>query len=91
MSTRLKETGFLKFKDIDIDLDSLGIKNENVHLLQMNPENPDEHKISKCDILLLDGYSIKKGTLKDVLTKSTKLLEENAIVVVLSVSGLNEM
>ncbi|MCB0371371.1 MAG: hypothetical protein KDD45_18685, partial [Bdellovibrionales bacterium] len=57
MSTRLKETGFLKFKDIDIDLDSLGIKNENVHLLQMNPENPDEHKISKCDMLLLDGYS----------------------------------
>ena len=41
MSTRLRETGFLKFKDIDINLKEMGIQSENVQLLQMNPENPD--------------------------------------------------
>ena len=41
MSTRLRETGYLKFKDIDIDLKEMGIQSENVQLLQMNPENPD--------------------------------------------------
>jgi hypothetical protein len=37
MSTRLKEKGFLKFKDIDIDLKNLSIEDQNVSLLQMNP------------------------------------------------------
>ena len=41
MSTRLQETGFLKFKDIDIDLKKLDIHNQNISLLQMNPSNPD--------------------------------------------------
>ena len=41
MSTRLKEAGFLKFKDIDIDLKSMKLNSENVEFLQMNPENPD--------------------------------------------------
>ena len=41
MSTRLRESGYLKFKDIDIDLKEMGINCENVQLLQMNPENPD--------------------------------------------------
>ena len=37
MSTRLRESGFLKFKDIDIDLKEMGINCQNVQLLQMNP------------------------------------------------------
>lgn len=37
MSTRLREKGFLKFKDIDIDLERMNINIENVTLLQMNP------------------------------------------------------
>jgi hypothetical protein len=41
MSTRLQETGFLKFKDIDIDLKKIDIHSSNVSLLQMNPLNPD--------------------------------------------------
>jgi hypothetical protein len=41
MSTRLKEKGFFKFKDIDIDLSKMNNCSENVSLFQMNPENPD--------------------------------------------------
>ncbi|MCB0369982.1 MAG: hypothetical protein KDD45_11280 [Bdellovibrionales bacterium] len=64
MNTRLKECGYIKFKDIDIDLQRMDIKNENVQLLQMNPENPDENRIKRCDLIIIDGYSIKKGTVK---------------------------
>ena len=37
MSTRLKETGFLKFKDIDIDLEKMKLEADNAELYQMNP------------------------------------------------------
>jgi len=37
MSTRLKEAGYLKFKDIDINLKEMNIEGDNVHFLQMNP------------------------------------------------------
>jgi hypothetical protein len=37
MSTRLKEQRMLKFKDIDICLDTMKIGVENTHLFQMNP------------------------------------------------------
>ena len=64
----------MKFKDIDIDLQALDIIHDNVALLQMNPENPDEHKINSCDMIIVDGYAIKKGALKDVLRKAMKLV-----------------
>lgn len=41
MSTRLREKKFLKFKDIDIDLDTMNIDANKAELFQMNPENPD--------------------------------------------------
>ena len=92
MSTRLKETGFLRFKDIDIDLSNLDLKAENnVSLLQMNPENPDEHKIRDFDLVVVDGYSIKRGALREVLTKVVCLARDSARVAVLSVSGVNEI
>jgi len=37
MSTRLREKGFLKFKDIDIDLRTMKIQEDRVSLFQMNP------------------------------------------------------
>ena len=37
MSTRLREKGFLKFNDIDIELSHLNLNVENVCLYQMNP------------------------------------------------------
>ena len=89
MSTRLKESGCLKFKDIDIDLKSMNICHENVSLLQMNPENPDEHKISCCDLIILDGYSIKKGAIQEVIKQTLKLSENSAVLVVLNASGRN--
>ena len=51
----------------------MGIESENVQLLQMNPENPDENKINECDWIIIDGYALRKGTIKDVLTRSMKM------------------
>jgi hypothetical protein len=53
----------LKFKDIDIDLKKLDIQNSNISLLQMNPSNPDEKKINECDLIIIDGFSLKKDSL----------------------------
>ena len=89
MSTRLKQTGFLKVKDIDVDLKQLGVDSQKVSLLQMNPENPDENKVSVCDLVVLDGYSLKKDTMKDVLCKSVKLASKNAFIVLINISNLN--
>ena len=91
MSTRLKETGFLKFKDIDIDLKELGLPCEKVSLLQMNPENPDEKKVCGCDCIVVDGYALRKGTLSEVLSHVPKLASDRATVAVLNVSGVNSL
>lgn len=63
----------------------MNIKIDNVNLLQMNPENPDEKKINSFDWIIVDGFSIKKGTLDIVLGKVTKLAARNATIVVLNV------
>jgi len=89
MSTRLQETGFLKFKDIDIDLKKIDIHNSNVSLLQMNPLNPDEKKINNCDWIIIDGLSIRKDCLKEVLSKIVKLANRNANIVIINVEGVN--
>jgi len=33
----------------------------------MNPENPDEHKINECDWIVIDGYALRKGKIREVL------------------------
>ena len=91
MSTRLREKKFLKLKDIDIKLEDLHIDADKVELYQMNPENPDEKKINDCDWILIDGFSIKKGSLREVLRKVVKLAKRNANIAVLSVSGCNSL
>lgn len=57
----------------------------------MNPENPDEHKISECDWLIIDGYSIRKGAIGEVLKRVVKMADKKAMIVLLSVTGLNEI
>ena len=73
MSTRLKMFGFLKLKDVEIDLKSMKIEKDNVSFMQMNPENPDKNKINECDLIMIDGYSIRKGTLKEVIKSMIQL------------------
>lgn len=85
MSTRLQEKGFLKFKDIDINLESMDINNSNVSLLQMNPSNPDEKKINSFDWVIIDGFALRKHTLVQVLTKIAKLINREATIVVINV------
>ena len=91
MSSRLKETGFLKFKDIDINLKNLNIQEENVSLVQMNPENPDERKINMCDLIFIDGYSIKKNSICEVIKNVMKLAGKNCTIVILNVTGFNQI
>ena len=55
----------------------------------MNPENPDENKVNICDLVVIDGYSLKKDTMKDVLCKSVKLASKNAFIVLINISHLN--
>lgn len=57
----------------------------------MNPENPDEKKINECDWIIIDGLSIKKHALPDVLRKILKLAKRTAHIAVLNVSGYNEL
>jgi hypothetical protein len=91
MSTRLREKGFLKFKDIDINLASMSIEAEKAALFQMNPENPDSKKISECDWIVIDGLSIKKNALPNALPKIIQLAKRTAHIAVLNVSGFNEL
>lgn len=91
MSTRLQETGFLKFKDIDIDLKKIDIHGNNVSLLQMNPLNPDEKKVSDCDWIIIDGLSIRKHSMREVLSKITKLASRTANIIVINVEGVNSV
>lgn len=57
----------------------------------MNPENPDEHKVNDCDWVLIDGYSLKKGCLSEVLAKAVRLVTDKAFIAVLSASGVNSI
>ena len=91
MSTRLREKGFLKFKDIDIHLATMSISAQKAQLFQMNPENPDPKKINDCDWIVIDGLSIKKHSLPTVLSKIMKLAKRNAHIAVLNVSGYNSL
>ena len=79
----------MKLKDIDVDLKAMGIESEKVSLLQMNPENPDEKKVNLCDLVLIDGCSLKKGTMKDVLIKSIKMASKQALIALVNVSDMN--
>ena len=55
----------------------------------MNPENPDEHKISECDWIIIDGYSIRKGAISEVLKRVVKMADKKAMIVLLNVTGFN--
>jgi hypothetical protein len=57
----------------------------------MNPENPDAKKINGCDWIIIDGLSIKKNALADVLRKIVRLAKRTAHIAVLNVSGFNEV
>lgn len=89
MSNRLKEKGFLKFKDIDIDLGRMNICCDNVGLLQMNPQNPDYKKINGYDWIILDGFVIRQGKIADVLAKIAKMANKTAHFVILNVAARN--
>lgn len=89
MSTRLKEKGFLKFKDIDIDLSKMNISSDNVSLFQMNPENPDYKKINGYDWIILDGFAIRKGMMAEVLAKIARMGNKTANFAIINVSGMN--
>lgn len=91
MSTRLKEKKFLKHKDIDINLDNLDLNPESTELYQMNPENPDEKKINNCDWIVIDGFSLRKNCLGNVLKKITMLAKSSFNIAVLNVSDLNDL
>ena len=91
MCTRIREKGFLKFKDIDINLASMSISAEKAELFQMDPENPDAKKINECDWIVIDGLSVKKHSLPTVLSKIIKLAKRNAHIAVLNVSGYNSL
>ena len=67
----------------------MNIQRDNAQFLQMNPENPDTKKINHFDMILIDGYSIRKGSIKEVIKNIVKLANENAIIFVLNVSGVN--
>ena len=91
MSTRLRGKKFLKVKDIDISLEDLQIDADRVELFQMNPENPDEKKINDCDWILIDGFSVKKGSIRGVLGKVLRLAKRTAHIAVLNVSDYNSL
>ncbi len=57
----------------------------------MNPENPDPKKINDCDWIIIDGLSIKKNALPDVLRKIMRLAKRTAHIAILNVSGFNEL
>ena len=57
----------------------------------MNPENPDQKKLNEFDMILIDGYSIRKGAIKEVLSQSIKMTQNKAIIALLNVSGINEI
>jgi len=42
-------------------------------------------------MILIDGYCIRKGSIKEVISNIVKLANKNAIVVVLNASGINEI
>jgi hypothetical protein len=91
MSTRLKEKGFLKFKDIDIELSKMNICSDNVSLFQMNPENPDYKKIKGYNWIIIDGFVIRKGKIAEVLAKIAKMANKTANFAIINVSGINEI
>lgn len=57
----------------------------------MNPENPDDKKINECDWIIIDGFSVRKGRLNAILQKVGKLANKSAHIVVVNVSGINEV
>jgi len=57
----------------------------------MNPENPDEKKISNCDWIIIDGFSLKKDRMSQTISSIMKLASRNATIGILNVSGLNEV
>ena len=40
-------------------------------------------------MILIDGYSIRKGSIKEVLSQSLKMTQNKAIMALLNVSGIN--
>jgi hypothetical protein len=57
----------------------------------MNPENPDEKKINECDWIIIDGYSVKKHSIRTILQKIVKLAKRTANIAILNVSENNEL
>lgn len=57
----------------------------------MNPENPDQKKLNSFDFVLIDGFSIRKGAIKEVLNQTMKLTKKKAIIALLNASGINEI
>lgn len=67
------------------------IQGDNVHFFKVNPQNPEESKINGCDFIFIDGFSIRKDTLKHVLTNIISSAYSNSTVVVLNVKGVNQV
>lgn len=42
----------------------------------MNPVNTDKNKINRISFMVIDGFNIKKGTIKDVTKNCLNLLEK---------------
>jgi hypothetical protein len=43
----------------------------------MNPVNSDKNKINEIDFMIVDGFNLKTGTIKNVIKDSFKLFQNN--------------
>ena len=91
MLTTLKDTKCLKLKDFCIDLKLLNIEGDNVHFFKTNPENPEQSKIKDCSFIVIDGLSIRKRTIRQVIANILSSVSEKTILAILNVKDFNEI
>ena len=91
MATKLKEDLSLSYKDINIDIKGPKLDVNSIEFWQMNPENPDDNKLNGFDWIVLDGYALRKGSVKNVLQKIIRLAAQQALIAIINAPGVNQV
>jgi hypothetical protein len=79
MAIKLLNDNQLNYKNLEINLEDIHLKKpiSNVFLYQMNPENTDKHKINGFSHVVIDGLSIKKNSIIQVMKNIVHLIRPN--------------
>lgn len=89
IASRIMEKGFLTYKGKEISIENDHYDIPKSRLIRMNPVNIHTGKLSKYQLVIFDGFSLRENSMKQAIPNFLPFLEGEAYIVIMCASKRN--